>query len=336
MRLPALLSLAATAAMLIAPAPAERIQVNGIAAKANGEIITQNELMIRLGPVQSLLMARYPPRGPQKDRGPQYRAELKAAHDKILDDLIDNTIIYSMHKDRINAIPDHVVEDEIEKFIRRTCAGDRDLFKKYLKATDLTYHQFKEQQRKEILVSFIKSQQFDDPPPPTEAEMRQEYKRWAVKNRDRKKDVATYEKIYLLTRDLFDPTVNREQQLALGDELVKQLKNGSSFSELAKKHSRDSMAAEGGLWKDVPRTDLNPDFAGVLFDMAPIGKIDGPIEYGPGLTIFRVVSRKLGPAEPYSKVTEIMKKNVNSQKKNAQFSVWMKKQRSKVPVQKMR
>ena len=336
MRIPALPLLVAAYATLLFNASAERIQVNGIAAKANGEIITQNELMIRLAPDQSVLMARFPPRGSKKERGPQYRALLKARHDEILDDLIDNTIIFSMYKDRIEAIPDHVVEDEIEKLIGRAYAGDRQLFNKYLKATDLTYHQFKQQQRKEILVSVIKSQQFGDPPPPTEKEMRAEYAKWAKKNRDRSKDVATYEKIYLLTRDAFNPSVTREAQLNLAEDLVKQLKNGASFSELAKKHSRDSMAAEGGLWKDVPRTDLNPDFGMLLFDFETPEKIVGPIEYGPGLTIFRVVNRKYGPAEPYSKVKDRMKKIVNDQKKNAKFQAWMKKQRARVPVQKMR
>lgn len=335
MRFPALTSLVVIATAVLTPAFAKRIQVNGIAAKANGEVITKNEVLIKLAPIQSALMARYPPRGENNDRGPQYSQILKIQHDQILNDLIDNTIIYSMYKDRLNAIPDHVVETSIENFIRRAYAGDRALFKKYLKATNLSYHQFKEQQRKEILVSIVNSQQATDPPPPTEAEMKKEYRRWAIQNRDKKKDVATYEKIYLLTRDAYDSSVTREGQLQLAEDLVNQLKNGASFSELAKKHSRDSMAAEGGLWKDVPRTDLNPDFANLMFDFEVPGKVVGPIEYGPGITIFRITNRKLGPAKPYSQVKDIMKKNVNDEKKNEKIDTWMRKQRAKVPIQKM-
>lgn len=336
MRFQALLSLLAAIASLLSLSSAERIQVNGIAAKANGEVITMNELMIRLAPSQSVLMARFPPRGENNDRGPQYRAQLKLRHDQILDDLIDNTIIYAMYKDRLNAIPDHVVEDEIEKLIRRAYAGDQELFKKYLKATNLTYYQFKQQQKKEILVSVIKNQQFGDPPPPTETEMKAEYLRWSKSNRDRQKDVATYEKIYLLKRDLIDPAVTRESQLNLAEALVKELKDGANFAALAKKHSRDSMALEGGLWRDVPRTDLNPEFGFMVFDFESDEPHIGPIEDRNGFTIFRIVSRKFGPAEPYTKVKERMKKIINDQKKNAKFETWMKKQRDKVPVQKMK
>lgn len=336
MRFPALLSSVAAIAALFSPVSAKRLQVNGFAAKANGEIITQNELMIRLAPDQSLLMARFPPRGENQDRGPRYRELLNARREIVLNQLIDNAIIYSLYKDRVNLITDQVVEDEIEKLIRIKYAGDRSLFKKYLKATDLSYHQFKEQQRKEILVSVIKGQQFGDPPPPSEAEMRNVYKKWALQNRDRQKDVATYEKIYLLTQDRFNPSVSRESQLKLAEEIVQQLRSGADFAELAKKHSRDSMAAEGGLWKDVPRTDLNPDFGALLFDFESNEKVIGPIEYGPGLTIFRVVSRKYGPASPYSEVKDLMKRIVNNEKKNSKFEAWMKKQRAKVPIQRIR
>ena len=196
MRFTYLFSLLLAAAALVFPASAERMQVNGIAAKANGEIVTMNELMIKLAPMQSVLMARSP------RRGPAYEAQLKELRDNLLDELIDRTIIYAEFKDRIKAIPDHIVEGEIQKIIRNAYAGDDQLFRKYLKATDLTYAQFKEQQRKEILVSVIKSQQFGDPPPPNNAELKTVYHDWARNNRDRSKDIGTYQKIYLLKQDL--------------------------------------------------------------------------------------------------------------------------------------
>lgn len=329
MRFPALLSLAALAVTLTSPVSAEKIRVNGIAAKANGEIVTMNELIIKLAPMQSVLMARNP------RRGPAYEAELKGLRDGLLDELIDRTIIYAEYKERINAIPDHVVEEEIEKIIRNAYAGDQALFRKYLKATDLSYNQFKEQQRKEILVSVIKSQQFGDPPPPSDAEMKKEYYKWARQNRDRSKDVGTYNKIYLLKQDRFNPAVNRDDQLKLAEDIAQQIKDGADFAELAKKHSIDSMSDEGGLWKDVPRTDLNPEFGFLVFDYEGSEKLIGPIEDRNGFTIFKVVSRKYGSAAPFSKVKDRMKKIVNDQKKNAKFQEWMKKLRARVPVKKM-
>jgi len=304
------------------------VRVNGIAAKANGEIVTMNELMIKLAPMQSILMAQSP------RRGPAYEKTLGEMRDKLLDELIDRTIIYSEFKDRINAIPDHIVEEEIEKIIQKVYAGDRKLFREYLKATNLSYAQFKDQQRKEILVTIIKSQQFGDPPPATDAELRKEYRDWARANRDRTKDVGSYRKIYISKRDRFDISVTPESQLKLAEDLVKKLKNGADFATLAKEHSKDSKASEGGLWKDVPRTDLNMEFGYLVFETEG-SEVLGPFEDQRGFTIFKVIDRKYGPAKPLASVKKEMQKRVSNKKKNARFQAWMKKLRDRVPIKKM-
>lgn len=295
------------------------IRVNGIAAKANGDVITVNELMIRLAPIQSVLMAQFP------RRGPLYERILATQRDKILNELIDSTIIYTEYKDRLNAIPDRVVEDEVQRHVDRVYAGDDSLFRKYLKATNLTRAQFKEQQRREIIVQSIRSQQFPDSPPPTQDEYEKAYAKWRIENRDRKKDVGTYQKIYLRRG------IDREETLSLAEKLAADLKSGADFAELAKTYSSDSKAKKGGLWKDVPRTDLNHEFGTIVFDSDEDGII-GPIEGQHGITIFKVLERKLGPAEPLAKVRPRLKKIINDKKKSAAFETWMAKLRDRVPV----
>ncbi len=325
MRFLATLSLVAAAATSISSGA---IKVNGIAATANGELVTMNELMIKLAPMQSILMAQSP------RRGAAYEKTLSEMRTKILDELIDRTIIYSEYKDRLNAIPEHVVDEEIEKFIQRSYAGDRKLFRNYLKATNLNFAQFREQQRKEILVSVIKSQQFGDPPPPTDAELRLEYKDWAIANRDRTKDVATYRKIYISKTDRFDMAVTPEGQLTLAEDIIKQIKAGSDFPTLAKKHSKDSKREVGGLWENVPRTDLNMEFGYLVFESKG-SEVMGPFEDQRGFTLFKVIDRKYGPAKALGEVKKEMKQRVNNKKKNAKFEAWMKKIRDRVQIKKM-
>jgi len=302
-------------------------KVNGIAATANGELVTMNEVMIKLAPMQSVLMAESP------RRGPAYEQTLGKLRNQILDELIDRAIIFSEYKDRIKAIPDHVVEEEIEKTIRNVYTGNRKEFRDYLKAATLTYEQYKEQQRKEILVSVIKGQQFGDPAPPTNTELRSEYSDWAIANRDRTKDVGTYRKIYISKGDPNDISVTPENQLALAEGLVEKLKAGSDFSATAKEYSKDSKSEEGGLWENVPRTDLNREFGFLVFETKG-SEVMGPFEDQRGFTIFEVINRKLGPAESFSEAMDNMKIRVNNKKKNTKFKAWMKKLRDRVPVKK--
>jgi peptidyl-prolyl cis-trans isomerase SurA len=300
------------------------IRVNGFAATVNGDVITLNELIIKVAPLQSQLMAQFP------RRGPNYEALLKELKSNILDELVDRTIIFTEFKDRVKDFPDHAIEAEVKRIVQNVYQGDEALFRKYLKATNLTRDQFKEQQRKELLVQNVRAQHFGDVPPPKEPELRAEYKKWAVDNRDRTKDVGTYKRIYI-RKDLGD---GPDAQLKLADELTKKLENGGDFAVLAKEYSNDSKAQEGGLWKDVPRTDLNSVFGSILFENKGNGVMK-PIDDGSGFNIIQVIERKLGPAKSLDSVREGMKRRVISEKKKANFEKWMKKMRARAAIEKM-
>lgn len=301
------------------------MRVNGVAAKVNGDVITLNELMIKVAPLQSVLMARFP------RRGNAFQSQLSELKSGILDELVDRTIIFTEFKDRVRTFPDQDIENEVKRIVQNVYNGDEELFRKYLKATNLTRDQFKEQQRKELLVQIVRSQHFGDVPPPKEAELRKEYAGWAIANRDRKKDVGTYKRIYL-RKDLGDGAA---AQLTLAEEIAKKLAAGEKFEELAIKHSDDSKAEDGGLWKDIPRTDLNHEFGFLLFETDG-NEVMGPIEDNFGFNIIQVIKRVHGPAEkPFEEAKDLMKRRVESEKKKANFEKWMKKMRSRAVIQKM-
>ena len=298
--------------------------VNKIAAKVNGDVITLNELMIKVAPSQSVLMSRYPRRGATFQRQLE---ELKAG---ILDELIDRAIIFTEFKDRVRSFPDYQIEDEVKRVIQNVYNGDEQLFKKYLKATNLTRDQFKEQQRKELLVQIVRAQQFGDVAVPKENELREEYGRWSITNRDRAKDLGTYRRIYLHKSRGGGPF----SQLKLAEDIVKKLKNGEDFNDLAKRYSNGSHAEQGGVWKDIPRTDLAMEFGTLLFETSG-SEIMGPLEDQIGFNIVQVMERKLGPAKAFTEVREEIQRRVISDKKKSNYQKWMKKMRARAVIKKM-
>lgn len=298
--------------------------VNKIAAKVNGDVITLNELMIKVAPSQSVLMSRYPRRGATFQRQLE---ELKAG---ILDELIDRAIIFTEFKDRVRSFPDYQIENEVKRVIQNVYNGDEQLFKKYLKATNLTRDQFKEQQRKELLVQIVRAQQFGDVAVPKENELREEYGRWSITNRDRAKDLGTYRRIYLHKSRGGGPF----SQLKLAEDIVKKLKNGEDFNDLAKRYSNGSHAEQGGVWKDIPRTDLAMEFGTLLFETSG-SEIMGPLEDQIGFNIVQVMERKLGPAKAFTEVREEIQRRVISDKKKSNYQKWMKKMRARAVIKKM-
>ena len=298
--------------------------VNKIAAKVNGDVITLNELMIKVAPSQSVLMSRYPRRGATFQRQLE---ELKAG---ILDELIDRAIIFTEFKDRVRSFPDYQIENEVKRVIQNVYNGDEQLFKKYLKATNLTRDQFKEQQRKELLVQIVRAQQFGDVAVPKEDELREEYGRWSITNRDRAKDLGTYRRIYLHKSRGGGPF----SQLKLAEDIVKKLKNGEDFNDLAKRYSNGSHAEQGGVWKDIPRTDLAMEFGTLLFETSG-SEIMGPLEDQIGFNIVQVMERQLGPAKAFTEVREEIQRRVISNKKKSNYQKWMKKMRARAVIKKM-
>ncbi|MEN8775289.1 MAG: peptidylprolyl isomerase [Akkermansiaceae bacterium] len=298
--------------------------VNKIVAKVNGDVITLNELMIKVAPNQSVLMSRNP------RRGPAYERQLNNLKSGILDELIDRAIIFTEFKDRVRSFPDHQIEAEVKRIVQNVYKGDEELFKRYLKATNLTRDQFKEQQRKELLVQIVRAQHFGDVAVPKEKELREEYANWKITNRDRTKDFGTYRRIYIHKNRGGGPL----SQLSLAEDVVKRLKNGADFNELAKENSNGSHAEEGGVWKEIPRTDLAMEFGTLLFETEG-NEIMGPLEDRIGFNIVQVMERKLGPAKPFEEVREEMQRMVTSEKKKSNYEKWMKKMRSRAVIEKM-
>lgn len=298
--------------------------VNKIAAKVNGDIITLNELMIKVAPSQSVLMSRYP------RRGAAFQRQLGELKSSILDELIDRAIIFTEFKDRVRTFPDYQIEDEVKRVVRNVYNGDEQLFKKYLKATNLTRDQFKEQQRKELLVQMVRAQQFGDVANPKENELREEYDRWSITNRDRAKDLGTYRRIYLHKSRGGGPFA----QLKLAEDIVKKLNNGGNFNDLAKQYSNGSHAEQGGVWRDIPRTDLAMEFGTLLFETNG-SEIMGPLEDQIGFNIVQVMERKLGPAKPFLEVRDEVQRRVISDKKKSNYEKWMKKMRARAVIKKM-
>lgn len=304
------------------PSKPRRIMVNRIAAKVNGEVITHNQLMIEVAPQIEVLKTRFPGRGPAYDR------QVEQYKEGVLNELIDRAIIFSEFKDKISVITDQQVEEEIKRIVERQYNGDEELFKKYLKALRVTRDQFKQQQKREILVQIVKNQHFGDVPAPRESELREAYKKWKVANRDRSKDKATYYRIQL-NKSRLDPTIQLEQ----ANEIMDRLNKGADFATLAKTYSDDARASVGGLWEDYSRQDLSPQFATLIFETEG-NQLLGPLDAGFAYFIIRVEKRTLGPSPSFEEARDQLKLMVVAEKKRGNFERWMKKMRFRAAITK--
>ena len=121
------------------------------------------------------------------------------------------------------------------------------------------------------------------------------------------------------------------QQRKLVDELHAKLKEGQDFAALAKKHSADSRAADGGAMDWMNATALSPAISAPLAGMKP-GEISGVADMG---TVWIIV--KLDEERMLSKTVEERRQEATAvlkqQKATEFYDAWLNNVRGKIKVQ---
>jgi hypothetical protein len=302
-------------------------EVNGIAATVNGRVVTKKEVGMLFAPIASQLMAQFP------RRGPEFEKKINESRDKVLDELIDRELIMSEYKTQGGKLRPQVVDEEIERQKREFYNGNEAKFREDLQKSRMTIDGYREITERKLIVQAMRASKFSDTAPPLPDEIQKEYSKVSLTIRDTNGDKMTYEKIYIPAMDPQNKDATPDMQLATAEDLVKQLKDGANFAELAKKYSRDTSAQEGGKQENVPRTDLSPEFASLIMD-PPEGTLIGPLMDPKGLTIVRVLKKEYGPVPPLSKVHDQIEQRVSRQKSAERYERWIKTLRSKAMISK--
>ncbi len=308
------------------PAPKVERIVNRIAATVNGRPVTASEVRAHLGPVVRELSALYP------RQGPKFNSELVKAKKAVLDDLIETEMVLGEFEEKGFQMPDDHIEAAINNRILMQFNGNRDLFLKSLKESNMTLTEFRDMIKREETVAAMRASRYDRNIPPTPDEMAAEYE--VVKNdfRDLTQDTIVFDKIFIPVQ-AEDPNLTPDDQLNLAEKIARDLKAGSiSFSDAAKRYSQDMHAEDGGRWPGVKRGDLAAEFAAIVFSAEP-GTVVGPLYDAPyGFTIVRVVNKKLAPAPPLSKIKPQVDASVRRKRSEARYRQWIDRLRKKAII----
>jgi peptidyl-prolyl cis-trans isomerase SurA len=313
-----------------APAmPSGAFEVNGIAAKVNGRVITKNKVGFMLSPIFAQLAAQFPRRGPEFER------QVLEAREKILQELIDREIIISEFK-QMEAkganLPDQVVDREIKRQIQANYGGDEQKFQDELKRARMSTDGYRKMTREQLIVQAMRAEHFSDAPPPLPGEVTKEYAEMKDKLRDTSKDKITFHKIFLPRLDNQNPLATPESQLELAERLAKEINAGSDIAELAKTHSRDAFAEQGGFQENLPRTDLATEFAAIIF-AGKKGDVIGPLEDPAGFTVVKIVDIIPGPTPPLTgEIREMVEERVRTKKSSAADEKWISSKRTSAVI----
>lgn len=102
-------------------------------------------------------------------------------------------------------------------------------------------------------------------------------------------------------------------------DIKKKLEGGAKFEVLAKQHSEDPGSKDnGGLYKDVVRNQMVPEFDKVAFTLAP-GKISDPVKTSFGYHVMKVDDRREARLKPLEQVKGELETAIRAEKSGAQM-----------------
>src|SRR2546423_10340791 len=258
----------------------EPIEVDGIGAIVNGNVITISQVRALSAPREKQLRTQF--------TGQELEKQLKATRELALKDLIDRQLVIEAFKKEKYEIPDHFVEERMHEIIRENFGGDRNTFIKTLEAQNYTLGEFKQKEMEQMIVQAMRSHNVKTKNiiSPTKIE---DYYR---KHRDEFTSKETIKLRMIMIPGQKD-TATAPAQKALAEEVLGRLASGAEFDRTAQVYSEDSTRANGGDWGWIEHNTLAAPLEKFAFNM-PVGRISNIIEYAGNYYILKVEDKHGG------------------------------------------
>ena len=283
----------------------EPVEVDGIAAVVNGDVITISQVQSLSAPRVKQLRAQF--------TGEELEKQLKAAQELALKDLIDRQLVLQAFKKEKYEIPDHIVEERVHEIIRQNFGGDRNTFIKTLEAQNYTLGEFKQKEMEQMIVQAMRSHNVKTKNiiSPTKIE---DYYR---KHRDEFTSKETIKLRMIMIPGQKD-TATAPAQKALAEEVLGRLAGGAEFDRTAQVYSEDSTRDNGGDWGWIEHNTLAGPLEKVAFNM-PVGRISNIIDYAGNYYILKVEDKQGGTTKSLAEVrADIEKKLIQEEAQQIQ------------------
>lgn len=265
---------------------------NGIAAVAEGQIITVEELRRELEPII-----------------PRLRVEAKNAQDfgqrldklsrEVLQNMIDRIIIVKAAEDKGLLIPQSYIDQEYDEVIARDFDGDRGRFLKYLRARGETARDFRKSIYQRVVVNVMRQENRRSQSEVSPERIEEFY----VKNKIRFYQAEALHLRQIILTPMADEGLVPLRQTA--KQIINELKAGGNFGDIARKYSQDEMSRSGGDWGWIERKDIRKELSDAAFRLKP-GQYSEPIELNNTIFILYAEDKRDEMIQPITQVRDII------------------------------
>lgn len=291
---------------------------NGIAAIAEGEIITFEQLRKSLDPMVPKLRL-------QANSEAEFTQLIEKVSKDILQNIIDRIIIVKEAYNQGIQIPPSYIDGEYESIIKTDFNGNRSQFLAYLNSTGQTQDEFREELKRNIIVNVMQSQNRKKQSQISPEKIEDFY----VKNKIRfyQPELIHLKQIILIPKS----GETMETVLETANEIIRQLDAGKPIHTLANTYGDRTFNRANGDWGWIKREDLRSELSEVAFDLN-IGEYTQPIQLGEAIFILYAENIQNEKIQPISQVRDLIETNLSREIAQKALDEWLEDLRSKAYV----
>jgi peptidyl-prolyl cis-trans isomerase C len=264
----------APTAPAVKPVPA---QLPEVVARVNGEAVKKAEIEMAVKTLED--RARTPVPAEQRD----------AVYRQVLDRIVGYHLLVQETRTRKIVAPPWEVDNQINQIKKQF--PTEDAFKQMLQSRGVTVENLRSDTAETIAVNQMLQKELEPKVKVTEADM----KTFFDQNRPKFRQEDSVHASHILIRvDEKADAAAKAAAKARADDLLKQLKKGAAFADLAKKNSQDpGSAPNGGDLGFFSRGQMVPAFEAAAFALQP-GQTSSVVETPFGYHVIRVSEAKPG------------------------------------------
>ena len=298
------------------PASLDASVTDRVIAVVNNDAITLAELQ------EAIAVYRY-----ENQQAPEPTDELVQ---QFLRRMIESRLqLQEAERDKI-VVDEPEVEEELAERIKKVNVKSREEFERLIKAQGLTLEALKKRMRDGIKVSRLIRRKVTARVSVTDAEIA----KYLEANRQKLETGLSYHARHiLLVPEGADTEAGWEAARIKAELLRTQLRQGADFVELARQHSQDASAKDGGDLGTLKRGELAQDVETQILALQP-GEISKPYRSQLGYHVFRLESKEGLEGAALVRAQAQIREILFREKYEARLDAWLKelKQRAIIEV----
>ena len=267
------------------------VYINGIAAVVEDRIITVSQLMKQIAPLINQIRL-------ESASKEEFQKKINSTQLEILQNIVDRILIVNEFKSDPNKfIPETFLESRFNEELRNKFQNDRTNYIKHLQVEGKTDKQYRSELEDKIIIGYMEQQHRHSRAGVSPSKIREFYERNKIR--------FYQEEAVKMHQITLKKITNESNEVLLQDarNIIKDLKEGANFSDLARKKSVDVMAENGGYCGWIKRKDIQKKLSNVVFAMGN-GDISDPIPIDDYIVIVYVEEKKSEGFQPLDQVLE--------------------------------